>query len=70
MTRRRNNDPRWITVRYACECAVSTCKKLIARGDSAFYYPATRRMLCHSCGDDASREFNAHAFDEANNACL
>jgi len=60
---RYSNDPRWINARYAAQCA--TCKETIARGAGAYYYPATRTLLCSKCGSDAAREFAAAAFDES-----
>lgn len=61
---RYKGDPRWITVKYAAQCA--KCETKIARGARAYYMPNGRRMLCaaDACGGDASREFNAAAFDE------
>lgn len=62
--RRYSNDPRWITVRYPGKCA--KCAADIPAGREAFYYPSTRSLHGKDCGcgDTASADFNALAFDE------
>ena len=62
---RYSNDPRWVTARFDSEC--TGCRKTIRRGQPAFYYPRTRDVLCDrdDCGGQASRDFEAAAFDEA-----
>lgn len=59
-----NNDPRWITVKYANHCA--KCGRRINKGENAFYYPLNKKLYCDSekCGGAAARDFQACAFDE------
>jgi hypothetical protein len=64
------SDPRWITVKFDSGCA--RCKSAIRRGGRAFYYPQDRSLYCErdNCGQAASRDFTAHAFDEARSGSL
>ena len=59
-----SNDPRWITARFASACP--QCKTAIRKGDSAYYFPATKTVLCagDDCGGQAARDFEAARFDE------
>jgi len=58
-------DPRWIELRYACDCA--RCGAPIPVRGRAFYYPNTRTVFCSgaNCGQQESRDFGAAAADEA-----
>ena len=58
------SDPRWINVRFDGSCVC--CRGVIRRGDRAFYYPQERSLYCEreNCGQAASRDFSARAFDE------
>lgn len=60
----RNRDPFWMFARFASECP--KCHGKIKKGDSIFYYPLTRSVLCkgENCGAQASRDFQAAKFDE------
>jgi len=55
-------DPRWITVRYAGKCA--QCGSTVKAGARAYYWPADKSMYCEKCGQQASRDFAAAAWDE------
>jgi hypothetical protein len=60
-----NRDPYWLFVKYPTNC--SKCSTHIKKGDSAFYYPIGKKLLCKnndSCGPKASREFQAAVQDE------
>lgn len=50
-------------MKYPCKC--SRCSGELNRNDEAFYYPATRTMLCkgEDCGKKASAELAADDFD-------
>lgn len=61
-------DPRWLTTRYAGECA--QCKAVVPKDARAFYYPKGKRLLCAACGESASAAFSAAAWDEENNRSL
>jgi hypothetical protein len=58
-------DPYWLKARFPGECA--KCKARFAKGGRIFYYPRDGRTLCEKdeCGGAASRDFDAHAFDDA-----
>jgi hypothetical protein len=56
------DDPHWIAVRYPGQCA--KCKKAINRGETAFYYPRGRTLLCKDHGKTAEAQFHAEAADE------
>jgi hypothetical protein len=64
-------DPRWITVRFKGS-ACPGCKRPIQPGERAFYYPQDRSLYCDGddCGEAASREFAARAFDEDHNTSM
>jgi len=65
MKRQRGGDPRWITAQYTGKCDKAGCPVgVIPKGSRAFYYPATRALLCEACGKEAERDFSAHLFDE------
>lgn len=65
-------DPYWLTAKFASTCGKPGCTVSIKKGDRAFYYPNTRTILASPCGhaDEASRDFDSHAQDDANNSCL
>lgn len=56
------NDPRPITVRFSCNC--KQCGKKLAKGSEAFYWPASREVLCPTCGEPEYRQFQSAAADE------
>ena len=58
-------DPYWTTARRPDSCG--DCRDPIKPGDRMFYYPSTRRAYCakDGCGGKASRDFHAHAADDA-----
>ena len=62
---RYSRDPFWLVARFGSKCA--DCGQVIRKGDDAFYYPIGKRILGKPCGhaDTASRDFQAHAYDEA-----
>jgi hypothetical protein len=62
---RYRNDPHWLQAKFPSTC--SRCKAAIAKGDQAFYYPASRSIYCkgENCGQQCARDFEAHAFDES-----
>jgi hypothetical protein len=57
-------DARWINVKFDGGCV--RCKRAIRRDERAFYYPQDRSLYCEreNCGQAASRDFSARAFDE------
>jgi hypothetical protein len=57
------NDPRWIVTKYP---GSDTKGKFIPKGTRVFYYPLSRRMLVGAEAEQASRDFEAARFDEAN----
>lgn len=62
---RYSNDPRWVEARFPGKCA--RCGASIAKGARAFFYPSSRSLYCAGdCGDEASADFEAAAFDEGN----
>lgn len=67
---RYSRDPRWLSARFHSDCA--GCSKPVNKGDKAFYFPSSRSIYGDKCGCAAkqSADFDAAAFDEANNACL
>ena len=56
------NDPREIKVRFPGTCA--TCGARLTKGANAYYFPATRKLYCLSCGDSSYRSFLQSAADE------
>jgi hypothetical protein len=60
--KRYENDPRPITTRFPSICA--TCGTKIPKGINVFYYPASRKIYCTSCGIDEYNAFLASAADE------
>ena len=58
------SDPRWISAKFDGSCA--RCKRVIRRGERAFYYPQDRSLYCEqeSCGQAANRDFSGRVFDE------
>ena len=61
----RSSTPFWIKTRFGGRC--SQCGLGIKKGESAFYYPATRAILCarDCCGKKAERDLHAEDFDVA-----
>lgn len=59
-----NGDPKWIWAKFKSAC--SRCSNVIRRGESAFYYPLSKAILCTGidCGTNASNEFDAILLDE------
>ena len=57
-------DPRWLTVRYACKCAV--CGRKIEPGETAFYWPHSKTMDCRAvnCGTKSAMDFQSAKQDE------
>jgi hypothetical protein len=64
----RGGDPYWLRTKRLGTC--SGCQQPIKVGQQAFWYPATRSLLCDAepCGKKASRDFEAAKFDEQNYA--
>jgi hypothetical protein len=60
-------DPRWITTKFATNCARRECKRPIKKGENVFYYPSSKDCYCDNedCGKQSSREFDASTMDEA-----
>ena len=56
--------PYWITTKYGGVC--SHCKLGIKKGESALYYPFTRKLLCagQECGRKVVREAQENKKDE------
>lgn len=64
--RRRDASPRWITTKYAAECA--HCHSLIQPQDGAKYFPSSRpgfMLLCCTCGLQHDRDLAAANADDA-----
>lgn len=55
------NDPRWLTARFESKCQ---CGNVTHKGGDIYYYPLTKTALCKSCGEQATRDFEAAAFDD------
>lgn len=56
-------DPRWITARFASQCA--GCGADIKKGEKIFYYPNGKKAYAAACcGGEQAADFNAAAFDE------
>jgi hypothetical protein len=58
-------DPRWITARFASECARTGCSGRIAAGSRTFYYPSSGKTHCAAHSEEAAADFAALAADEA-----
>ena len=56
------NDPRKITVRFRCCC--SKCLKIMAKGAFAYYWPASKTIMCPICGEPEYNRFRMAAADE------
>ncbi len=56
--------PYWITTKYGGVC--SHCKLGIKKGESALYYPFTRKLLCagQECGRKVVEEAKERRRDE------
>ena len=61
--KRYRNDPYWLTAKWRSHCA--KCKAPIKPGERAFYYPLERKLLFGECGEQAARDFECAAADEA-----
>ncbi len=64
--RARGGDPHWIACRRRGFC--HSCGAAIARGGRAFYVPSSGTLYGAACcgkADEASRRFEAEAFDDA-----
>lgn len=59
-----SGDPRWVTTRFANTCDHRNCGAAIPKDASAFYFPASKSIYCHECGEEESAEFEAARFDE------
>jgi hypothetical protein len=64
-------DPHWMTVRFKGS-ACARWKRSIQTGERAFYYPQDSSLHCDrdDCGEAASREFAARAFEEDHNTSM
>ena len=54
-------DPYWTVARFNSTCS---CGHEVKTRDNIFYYPRQRKALCDTCGQVASREFEAMVQDE------
>lgn len=61
-----SSDPRWIKARFASTCEHRNCGANIPKGADAFYFPASKSIYCHECGEEESAEFEAARWDEDN----
>lgn len=59
---RFKNDPRIISVKFACNC--SKCKRPLKIKESAYYWPSPRTVDCLDCGHEDFRSFVLAAEDE------
>jgi len=60
---RYSRDPRWITLRPGLGVVIDG--QAYPPGTRVFYYPATRKMLVGDKAEQAARDFEASAADEA-----
>ena len=56
------DDPRWLTAKWA---GIDHKGNKFAAGTKVFYYPRTRKFLQGEDAEQASRDFAAAAFDDA-----
>lgn len=56
------NDPYWTIAKFD---SVSRDGAKVRKGEKIFYYPRTREVLTGEKGEQASRDFEASCFDEA-----
>jgi hypothetical protein len=72
MSYRRSHNPYWLTAKYDGHCQQAGCSHPIRKGDRAFYYLNSRKILAVGCGhaESASADYDSHAFDETNNGSL
>jgi hypothetical protein len=56
------NDPRRITTRFNSNC--SKCNGKITKGETAFYWPNGKKVMCTECGKPEYRQFLSNAADE------
>jgi hypothetical protein len=63
--RRGSGRPFWMVAKFGGVC--SSCKLGIKKGESIYYYPATKTVLCSGdgCGKQAERDLAANDFDLA-----
>ena len=59
---RYSYDPRWITAKYP---GTDMHGHLFAKGARVYYYPRTRQIVAGETAEQADRDFQAAAFDEA-----
>ena len=57
-----SNDPRWITAKFD---SLDANGNAVKKGDRIFYYPLTKTVLTGEKAEQAARDFEAAAFDEA-----
>lgn len=62
----RNRDPYYLTAKFNGKCGKSGCNQPIAKGERAFYYPASKTILASKCGhaEQAAAEFHNACADE------
>ncbi|MDP2235205.1 MAG: hypothetical protein Q8J88_02110 [Bacteroidales bacterium] len=60
--RHYENDPRAFRTRYFSTCA--KCSKKLPQDSLAYYFPATRKLLCQSCGGAVYNAFLSSATNE------
>lgn len=58
---RYSQDPRWIIARYAGK---DTNGRAFTKGERVFYYPNGKKIVSGEAAEQASRDFDAAAFDE------
>lgn len=51
-----------ITARFQSNC--SKCSTKIKKGDSVYYWPSNREVLCPKCGETPYNLFRSSAADE------
>jgi hypothetical protein len=61
--KRYRNDPYWLNAKWPGYCA--KCKAPIPPGERAFYYPLERKLFSGECAEQAARDFESAAADEA-----
>ena len=59
---RYQSDPYWTVARFD---GIDTKGNPIRKGDAIFYYPRTHSVYAGAAATEASRDFDAAAFDEA-----
>jgi len=56
------NDPRRITAKFKSNC--SKCGAKIKEGETIYYWPNGRHVMCSTCGEPEYRQFLSMAADE------